>query len=130
MLSLDHKVYGQIFNIGNPNNEITMLDLGKLIQKISDRTSKVELVSYNDVFKNGSFEDMARRMPDIKKIEKAIGWKPKKNLYMIIDDVIKHESKPKQRRNLICNIGGKPSRDNHIELSRMFEDRYKKQPER
>ena len=99
MLPQDDKVYGQIFNIGNPHNEITMLDLGKLIQKIYSAPS-VELVPYNEVFKDGSFEDMARRVPDIKKIEKAVGWKPKKHLYAILADIAKHEAKLKRSERI------------------------------
>lgn len=93
MLSQDSKVYGKIFNIGNPKNEITMLDLGKLIQEVYNSTSRLELVPYNEVFKDGSFEDMTRRVPDIKKIEEAVSWKPKNHLHMILADITKHEAK-------------------------------------
>ncbi len=98
MLSQDSKVYGKIFNIGNPKNEITMFELGKLIQEVYSSTSRLELVPYNEVFKDGSFEDMARRVPDIKKIEEAVGWKPKKHLHMILADIAKHEAKLKRQR--------------------------------
>lgn len=98
MLSQDSKVYGKIFNIGNPKNEITMLELGKLIQEAYSGTSSLELVPYNEVFKDGSFEDMTRRVPDIKKIEEAAGWKPKKHLHMILVDIAKHEARMRRKR--------------------------------
>jgi len=104
MLPQNDKVYGQIFNIGNPHNEISMLELGKLIQKVYSSPS-VELVPYGDVFKDGSFEDMARRVPDIKKIEEAVGWKPKKHLHMILADIAKHEAKLKRQRRELKKRG-------------------------
>lgn len=101
MLPQNPKIYGKIFNIGNPKNEITMLDLGKLIQEVYSSTSRLELVPYNEVFKDGSFEDMVRRVPDIKKIEKAVGWKPKKHLYMILADIAKHEARMRGKRKIL-----------------------------
>ena len=75
-----------------------MLDLGKLIQEVYNSTSRLELVPYNEVFKDGSFEDMARRVPDIKKIEEEVGWKPKKHLHMILADIAKHEARMRGKR--------------------------------
>ena len=34
---------------------------------------------------------MARRVPDLGKIERAIGWRPRRSLDQILDDVIDHQ---------------------------------------
>lgn len=91
MLSEKSKAYGEIFNIGNPDNEISMLELGKLIKKNCHSDSEVKLVPYKKIFKTGSFEDMARRVPDITKISKMTNWKPKKSLHEILTDSLKHD---------------------------------------
>ena len=44
---------------------------------------------YEEAYEQG-FEDMRRRVPDISKIEAAIGWKPTIPLPQILKDVIEH----------------------------------------
>lgn len=104
MLSQKSEVYGQIFNIGNPSNEISMLELGKMIKETEQSSSELELKDYAEVFKDGSFEDMARRMPDIEKIKNAVAWKPKKSLQRILVDIAKHE-RMKSRRSIESERG-------------------------
>ncbi|MCY3414704.1 MAG: GDP-mannose 4,6-dehydratase [Candidatus Heimdallarchaeota archaeon] len=61
--------YGEIFNIGNPE-EISINDLAKLI--ISITGSKSELI-----FKEIDVFDPRKRLPNIEKIQRYINWKPK-----------------------------------------------------
>ena len=65
---------GQLFNIGS-TEEVTILELAERIIKITGSESQIEFVSYDDAYGPG-FEDMRRRVPDISKINKTIGWKP------------------------------------------------------
>lgn len=65
-----------------------MFDLAKKITKRFDEMPKIKLVPYSEVFEDGSFEDMARRVPSIKKIGDVIGWKPKLSLDKILEDVV------------------------------------------
>lgn len=53
-----------------------------------DEMPKIKLVPYSEVFEDGSFEDMTRRVPNIKKIGDVIGWKPKLSLDKILEDVV------------------------------------------
>ena len=50
-------------------------------------TSTIELVPYSQAYQAG-FEDMRRRVPDIAKIEKFVGWRPRRSLEQILDDTI------------------------------------------
>jgi UDP-glucose 4-epimerase len=45
------------------------------------------MVSYSDAYEAG-FEDMQRRVPDIAKINRVIGWEPIKSLDQTLDEVI------------------------------------------
>jgi len=65
---------GQLFNIGS-TEEVTILELAERIIKISGSESQIEFVSYDDAYGPG-FEDMRRRVPDISKINRTIGWTP------------------------------------------------------
>lgn len=77
---------GEIFNIGS-TEEITILELAHKIKMMTSSTSEIVFVPYDEAYESG-FEDMARRVPDISKIQKAIGWKPIASLDEILRKVI------------------------------------------
>ena len=79
---------GEVFNIGG-KGEITILDLAHLVIKTINSKSEIIFTDYSKAYKVG-YEDMHRRVPDISKINKIIGWKPNINLETTIKDI--HES--------------------------------------
>lgn len=80
---------GDVFNIGN-TEEVSMTDLARKIIELTKSKSNIEYVPYKDVYGDG-FEDMMKRTPDISKIEKLIGWKPKHNLNLILKRISGYE---------------------------------------
>ena len=82
-------LYGEVFNIGS-TEEISMLDLAHRVREAAESDSEINLVSYEDAYEPG-FEDMPRRVPDISKVNEAIGWRPTRDLAGILDDVIQSE---------------------------------------
>lgn len=78
--------YGQVFNIGN-NHETTITALAERIRELAKSSSEIVYIPYEKAYEEG-FEDMPRRVPEIKKIEQAIGWKPEIPLDTILRDVI------------------------------------------
>jgi UDP-glucose 4-epimerase len=81
---------GQVFNIGN-NQQITIMELAKKVIEVTGSKSKIELVPYEKAYGPG-FEDMQRRVPDISKIKKMLGWEPKIGLEQIIKDIAAYNS--------------------------------------
>lgn len=79
---------GDVFNIGS-EEEISIEKLAKKIKKIAGSKSEIVKVSYEKVYGSG-FEDMRRRVPNITKIKKLIGYKPEYKLNDIIMDVIEY----------------------------------------
>jgi UDP-glucose 4-epimerase len=77
---------GQVFNIGN-NQEISINELARQVLKIADSKSEIQRIPYQEAYSNG-FEDMQRRVPDISKIKRILGWEPKLDLNKIITDII------------------------------------------
>jgi len=65
---------GEVINIGNPE-EISILALAELVKTITQSTSSIITVPYDQAYETG-FEDMPRRVPDIAKIRTLIGWQP------------------------------------------------------
>ena len=49
--------------------------------------SEIELVPYSDVYPEG-FEDMARRLPSVEKLQAAIDFRPMRTLDEIIADIV------------------------------------------
>jgi UDP-glucose 4-epimerase len=76
---------GEVFNIGN-NHEISINKLAERIVTLLGSKSKIERVPYADAYPDG-FEDMQRRVPDISKIKRVLGWSPQLNLDQIIKDI-------------------------------------------
>lgn len=73
---------GQIFNVGS-ETEITIYNLAKLIIRLLNSKSKIELVPYDKAYAPG-FEDMLRRKPKIEKLKKTVGFSPKTSLEEIV----------------------------------------------
>jgi UDP-glucose 4-epimerase len=74
--------YGEAFNLGG-TQEVTIIDLATQIINLTQSKSKLKFISYDELAKTG-FEDMARGVPVIAKLQAAIDWKPTKNL----DDIL------------------------------------------
>jgi UDP-glucose 4-epimerase len=79
--------FGEVFNIGG-TEETTILDLATKIIEKTGSSSRMSLIPYEEAFQK-DFEDMQRRVPGIDKIQRLVGFDPKKNLDVILDDVIK-----------------------------------------
>jgi UDP-glucose 4-epimerase len=80
---------GQVFNIGN-GREITIMDLALLVKELTNSSSEILLIPYDRAYEEG-FEDMPRRVPDISKIRKMIGFEPTLNIKEILKKVIEYE---------------------------------------
>jgi len=77
---------GEIFNVGN-NKEVTINELALKVKEMTDSDSEIEHIPYEKAYGPG-FEDMQRRCPSIKKINKLIGFKPSYDLEAMIQSVI------------------------------------------
>jgi UDP-glucose 4-epimerase len=91
LLAKDDQTIGDYFNVGGVG-EISIMGLAQKIIEMTGSKSKIKLVDYAEAYAAG-FEDMQRRVPDISKIAKRVGWKPNSNLDLILADVIESFSK-------------------------------------
>ena len=78
--------YGQVFNIGG-NEEVTINQLAEQVRVAAGSNSPIVHVPYEQAYAEG-FEDMLRRVPDVTKLERTIGFKPGTSLEKIIADVV------------------------------------------
>ncbi len=77
---------GQVVNVGN-DEEVTILQLAERVREATGSSSEIRLVPYSEAYPEG-FEDMHRRVPDVRKLERMIGFRPRTPLAQIIADVV------------------------------------------
>jgi nucleoside-diphosphate-sugar epimerase len=82
------KASSQIFNLGNPKNDVSIKELAELLvklvrtypgyQKIAD---EVKITTVNSELHYGiHYQDISRRVPSIRNAETLLGWHPKIDL--------------------------------------------------
>ena len=79
---------GQAFNIGSPV-EITITELANKVIDLTNSKSQITHKPLSEVY-GENFEEPQRRVPDISKINRAVGWQPKKSLDEVILEVADH----------------------------------------
>jgi nucleoside-diphosphate-sugar epimerase len=80
---------GEIFNIGG-EVEVSINELAARIKAATGSSSTIEHIPYDRAYQEG-FEDMERRVPDISKIGRFIGYRNTHDLDDILARVIEHE---------------------------------------
>ncbi|MEP7286827.1 MAG: GDP-mannose 4,6-dehydratase [Chloroflexota bacterium] len=87
-LSESPQAVGEVFNIGT-NEEITISELAERVKASTGSTSEIVKIPYDQAYEAG-FEDMRRRIPDVSKIKRVIGWEPTTPLQETIDQIVKY----------------------------------------
>ena len=84
---IDHPgAVGEVFNVGS-SQEVTIEALALRVKELTGSASEIVRIPYEQAYGEG-FEDMPRRVPDIRKIEALIGYRAKKSLDEILSGVI------------------------------------------
>jgi UDP-glucose 4-epimerase len=78
---------GEVFNVGNDREEVTILELAERVKARTGSKSEIVLVPYEKAYEEG-FEDMRRRVPDLSKLRALTGYVPQVSLDEILDRVV------------------------------------------
>jgi UDP-glucose 4-epimerase len=87
-LSLAPAAIGEVFNVGT-THELTMSALAERVRTLVGSRSPTVLVPYDQAYQPG-FEDLRRRVPDIRKAERVVGYRPRVTLDETLRRVIDH----------------------------------------
>jgi UDP-glucose 4-epimerase len=87
---------GQVLNVGNDREEVTIGDLARRVKERTRSRSEIVNVPYDQAYEEG-FEDMTRRVPDLQKLRALTGYEPKVHLDEILDRVIEYFTSDKAR---------------------------------
>jgi UDP-glucose 4-epimerase len=85
-LVAEPQAVGQVINIGN-TQEITIQKLAERVRELSGSSSPIKCIPYDQAYESG-FEDMPRRVPDLSRVKRLIGYEPKHSLDDILTQVI------------------------------------------
>jgi len=80
---------GEIFNIGG-EEEITIETLALKVKTITGSSSRIEHIPYSEAYQEG-FEDMERRVPDITRIQRLVGYRNTRDIDTILAKVVEYE---------------------------------------
>ena len=88
-LSNTPEARGQVFNVGS-DREISINGLAKLVCDATGGKSTIQHVPYSEAYDEG-FEDLMRRIPDVRKLERVTGYRPKTTIERIVERVLEWE---------------------------------------
>lgn len=88
LLMESEKSIGETFNIGS-TDEITINNLANKVIKLTNSKSEIVYKKHSEVF-GDNFEEPTRRVPDISKIKRVIGWQPQTSLDNIIIEIAEY----------------------------------------
>jgi UDP-glucose 4-epimerase len=87
-LSVAPAAVGEVFNVGT-THELTIRALAERVRALAGSDSPIVLVAYEEPYQPG-FEDLRRRVPDIRKAERVAGYRPRVSLDETLGRVIEH----------------------------------------
>lgn len=84
---------GEIFNLGNPENDISIAELAQLMAQTfaelypNRAPARFEAVSAESVYGEG-YDDTAQRIPDVDKASRLLDWRPQKSLAELLPSIV------------------------------------------
>ncbi|KAL6199799.1 hypothetical protein ACLB2K_029581 [Fragaria x ananassa] len=97
MIENPTRANGHIFNVGNPNNEVTVGQLGGMMTEVYAKVSgepKLEQptidVSSKEFYGVG-YDDSDKRIPDMTIINRQLGWNPKTSLWDLLESTLTYQ---------------------------------------
>jgi len=81
-LATERRAVGEVFNVGN-DREISIAELAAKVRALADSDSEIRFTPHTQVY-GADFEDMSRRVPDISKLRRFVGYQPKVQLDEIV----------------------------------------------
>jgi UDP-glucose 4-epimerase len=87
------QAYGEVFNIGH-TKDISIYELAVLVKTMTGSASEIRFIPYEQAYEAG-FEDMRRRLPDISKLQRLIGYEPTLDLPQMLGRIIGASAGPR-----------------------------------
>ena len=79
---------GEVFNVGH-TKDIEIRELAGLVKRLTRSESEITYLEFEAAYERG-FEDMARRLPDLSKIQRLTGYRPTLDLSEMLERIVAH----------------------------------------
>jgi UDP-apiose/xylose synthase len=94
MLERPQACRGQILNLGNPSNEVTIAELGGLLAREFERAvPRARAAAFRRVtareFYGEGYDDTEQRIPDIRKARRLLDWEPRISLQEMLPAIVR-----------------------------------------
>lgn len=89
---------GKVFNLGSVR-EVSILELARMVLVAAGQEpeeERIAFIPYEQAYMPG-FEDMRRRVPDIRRIQQVTGWKPEIDLEQTLAEIVQSARKSVRR---------------------------------
>ncbi|KAH7680552.1 UDP-glucuronate decarboxylase protein [Dioscorea alata] len=99
MIENPARANGQIFNVGNPNNEVTVKQLAEMMIEVYSKVAGEPVLDVPTIdvssreFYGEGYDDSDRRIPDMTIISKQLGWSPKASLSDLLESTLTYQHK-------------------------------------
>ncbi|PKU82645.1 UDP-D-apiose/UDP-D-xylose synthase 2 [Dendrobium catenatum] len=99
MIENPDRANGHIFNVGNPNNEVTVKQLAEIMTEVYSKVSgepplEVPTIDISsEEFYGEGYDDSDRRIPDMTIINRQLGWNPKTSLHDLLYSTLTYQRK-------------------------------------
>jgi nucleoside-diphosphate-sugar epimerase len=80
----------EIYNIGNPANELSVMELAKRVVALAGSRSEIKCIDPKEVY-GQHYEEAWNKVPDIGRIQSHVAWAPKMSVDQIVREVIDAE---------------------------------------
>ncbi len=77
---------GEVVNVGT-DREVTICQLAEMVRDAAGSKSDIVYVPYAEAYAEG-FEDLERRVPDVRKLERMTGFRFSRSLEQVVEEVV------------------------------------------
>ncbi|CAH8361220.1 unnamed protein product [Eruca vesicaria subsp. sativa] len=97
MIENPDRANGHIFNVGNPNNEVTVRQLAEMMTEVYAKVSGEGAIESPTVdvsskeFYGEGYDDSDKRIPDMTIINRQLGWNPKTSLWDLLESTLTYQ---------------------------------------
>uniref|UniRef100_A0A2P2LF45 UDP-D-apiose/UDP-D-xylose synthase 2 n=2 Tax=Rhizophora mucronata TaxID=61149 RepID=A0A2P2LF45_RHIMU len=113
MIENPDRANGQIFNVGNPHNEVTVRQLAEMMTEVYSKISGEPPLDVPTIdisskeFYGEGYDDSDKRIPDMTIINRQLGWNPKTSIWDLLDSTLTYQHRTYSEA--IKKVMGKPT---------------------
>ena len=99
ILAMDRGANGEAYNVGNPANKTTILDLATRVKAVLESESEIRFVDPKKIY-GELYEEANDKFPDAERAKKELGWQPRYTIEETIQDAFREFRRQQQRGTL------------------------------